>query len=124
MTAARQSMGRRAEELVARRLENAGWEILGRNVRSRQGEIDIVAREGRTLVFVEVKAGRRNAAVGPERPVLAVDGRKQRRIRRLAAAWLAANRGGRRYAEIRFDAVGVTFEGSRPVAIEHIRAAF
>ncbi len=124
MTAARQSMGRRAEELVARRLEDAGWEILGRNVRSRQGEIDIVAREGRTLVFVEVKAGRSNAAFGPERPVLAVDARKQRRIRRLAAAWLAAHRGGRSYAEIRFDAVGVTFEGERVVGIDHIRAAF
>jgi putative endonuclease len=117
-------MGRRAEDLVARRLDEAGWEILGRNVRSREGEIDIVAREGRALVFVEVKAGRRGAAFGPERPVLAVDARKQRRIRRLAAAWLAANRGGRSYARIRFDAVGVTFEGSRPVEIEHIRSAF
>ncbi len=124
MTAARQRMGRRAEELVASRLEESGWEILSRNVRSRQGEIDIVAREGRTLVFVEVKAGRRGAAFGPERPVLAVDARKQRRIRRLAAAWLAANRGGRSYARIRFDAVGVTFAGERVVEVDHIRAAF
>lgn len=124
MTAARQTMGRHAEELVARRLEGAGWEILGRNVRSRQGEIDIVAREGRTLVFVEVKAGRRGAAFGPERPVLAVDARKQRRIRRLAAAWLTANRGGHSYGQIRFDAIGVTYEGERAVDVDHIRAAF
>ncbi len=124
MTAARQSMGREAEELVARRLAAAGWEIVARNARSRHGELDIVAREGRTLVFVEVKAGRRNSALGPERPVFAVDARKQRRIRRLAAAWLAENRDAPYCAEIRFDAVGVSFDRGRPVAVEHIRDAF
>lgn len=123
MTAARLSLGRRAEQLVADRLAAAGWEILARNARTRFGELDIVARDGRTLVFVEVKAGRRGAAFGPERPVLAVDGRKQRRIRRLAAAWIAANRGGF-YAAIRFDVVGVSFEGARAVEIDHVRAAF
>jgi putative endonuclease len=124
MTAARQRMGREAEELVARRLAAAGWEVVARNARTRHGELDIVAREGRTLVFVEVKAGRRNAAFGPERPVLAVDARKQRQIRRLAAAWLAENRDLPYSAEIRFDAVGVSFDRGRPVAIEHIRNAF
>jgi len=124
MTAARQSMGRRAEELVARRLAAAGWQVVARNARTRHGELDIVARNGRTLVFVEVKAGRRNAAVGPERPAHAVDARKQRRIRRLAAAWLAENRDAPQCASIRFDVVGVTFDRSRPIAIEHIRDAF
>lgn len=124
MTAARQSMGRRAEDLVARRLAAVGWEILERNARTRHGELDIVAREGRTLVFVEVKAGRRDAAFGPERPVLAVDARKQRRLRRLAAAWLAERRDAPRCASIRFDVVGVTFDRGRPVEAEHIRNAF
>jgi putative endonuclease len=124
MTAARQSMGRRAEELVACRLAAAGWEILERNARTRHGELDIVAREGRTLVFVEVKAGRRGATVGPERPVLAVDARKQRRLRRLAAAWLAERRDAPQCRSIRFDVVGVSFDRGRPVEAEHIRNAF
>ena len=124
MTAARQNMGREAEDLVAHRLAGAGWEVLARNARSRHGEIDIVAREGATLVFLEVKAGRRDAAYGPERPALAVDARKQRRIRRLAAAWLAQNRDAPRCAEIRFDVVGVTFDRGSVVDVEHIRNAF
>jgi putative endonuclease len=124
MTAARQSMGRQAEELVARRLAASGWQIVERNARTRHGELDLVARDRHTLVFVEVKAGRRGAAFGPERPVLAVDSRKQRRIRRLAAAWLAEHRDAPYCASIRFDVVGVTFDGSRPVEVEHIRDAF
>jgi putative endonuclease len=125
MTAARQRTGQLAEELVARRLAAAGWEIVARNARSRYGELDIVARDGGTLVFVEVKAGRQGAALGPERPILAVDRRKQRRLRRLATAWMSEHRGSPPYAEIRFDAVGVTFDRAGCVVdVEHIRAAF
>jgi len=125
MTIARQKTGARAEELVARRLAAAGWEIVERNARSRHGELDIVARERRALVFVEVKAGRQGSVFGPERPVLAVDRRKQQQVRRLASAWMAAHRDLPPYAEIRFDAVGVTFDrAGRLVDIEHIRAAF
>jgi putative endonuclease len=122
MTASRQQLGRRAEDLVAQRLQAAGWELLARNARTRYGELDIVARDGRSLVFVEVKAGRAGAHFGPERPVLAVDARKQQRLRRLATAWIAANRGRANYAAIRFDAIGVTF-GSK-VEVEHIEGAF
>jgi putative endonuclease len=125
MTVTRQRTGQRAEELVARRLAAAGWEIVERNARTRYGELDIVARDGRALVFVEVKAGREGTSFGPERPVLAVDTRKQRRVRRLATAWMAERRGIPPYAEIRFDAVGVTFDrADRVVDVEHIRAAF
>jgi putative endonuclease len=125
MTVARQRTGRIAEELIARRLATAGWEIVERNARTRFGELDIVARDGRALVFVEVKAGREGTAYGPERPVLAVDRRKQLRVRRLATAWMAERRGIAPYAEIRFDAIGVTLDrNGRAVDIEHIRAAF
>jgi len=125
MTIARQRTGQRAEELVARRLAAAGWEILERNARSRYGELDIVARDGRALVFVEVKAGRAGSSFGPERPILAVDARKQRRVRKLATAWMAERRGLPPYAEIRFDAVGVTFDRrDRAIDVEHIEAAF
>lgn len=125
MTQARLRIGRLAEDLVARRLAAAGWRIVERNARTRFGELDIVALDGEALVFVEVKAGRESASSGPERPVLSVGVQKQRRIRRLATAWMAERRSAPRYAEIRFDAVGVTIDrAGRATDVEHIRAAF
>jgi putative endonuclease len=125
MTVARQRTGQLAESLVCRRLAAAGWKIVERNARSRHGELDVVALDGGTLVFVEVKAGRAGATLGPERPILAVDGRKQRRIRRLATAWMATRRNVPPYAELRFDAVGVTLDrADRVVDYEHIVNAF
>jgi putative endonuclease len=125
MTLTRQRTGRAAEDLAAERLTALGWRIVERNARTRLGEIDLVALDGRVLVFVEVKAGRRGSRYGPERPVLAVGPRKQLRIRRLAAAWMALNRGAVAYGEIRFDVIGVSFgaDGEAP-ELEHLRAAF
>jgi putative endonuclease len=126
MTEARLRTGRAAEDLVAARIGAALWEIVERNARTRFGELDIVALDDTTLVFLEVKAGRHGAAFGPERPILSIGPRKQRRIRRLAIAWMADRRAGLpRYSEIRFDAVGVTFDrAGRVTDYEHIRGAF
>lgn len=125
MSERRLRLGRVAEDLVARRLAAAGWTLLERNARTRYGELDIVALQGRALVFVEVKAGSAGSAFGPERPVLSVGREKQRRVRRLATAWMAARRDRPRYAEIRFDAIGVTFDrAGRMIDIEHIENAF
>ncbi len=125
MTVRRQQIGRAAEGLVAARLQDAGWRLLERNARTRHGELDLVALDGRALVFVEVKAGRAGSAFGPERPVLAVDRRKQLRVRKLATAWMAEHRGPLRYASIRFDAIGVTFDrNGQVVDVEHLRGAF
>jgi putative endonuclease len=125
MTGTRQQLGRMAEDHVAARLASAGWELVERNARSRYGELDIVALDGRTLVFVEVKAGRAASSFGPERPVLSVDFRKQHRVRRLATAWMGARRDLPRYDEIRFDAVGVTYDrNGRVVDYEHLEGAF
>lgn len=126
MPHARQRTGARAEQLVAQRLGAAGWEIVERNARTRFGELDIVARDGHALVFVEVKAGREGNRFGPERPVLSVDWRKQRRVRRLATTWIAERRDRLpRYEEIRFDAVGVSFDRAGQVTdVEHIEGAF
>ena len=93
MTEARQRLGRTAEELVARRLTAEGWRIVERNARTRTGELDIVALDGETLVFVEVKAGRAGSPYGPERPAHAVGPRKRAKVRRLAREWLGAGRG-------------------------------
>ncbi|HWO16752.1 MAG TPA: YraN family protein [Solirubrobacterales bacterium] len=125
MTETRLRIGRAAEDFVAGKLAAAGWEIVGRNARTRYGELDIVALDGRTLVFVEVKAGRESSIFGPERPVFGVGPKKQLKIRRLAAAWMMERRDAPRYEEIRFDAVGVTFDRVGNVAdVEYIKAAF
>jgi putative endonuclease len=125
VTARRQRLGRSAEDLVAGRLAASGWELVERNARTCHGELDIVALDGPALVFVEVKAGRRGSAFGPERPVLSVTPDKQRRVRRLAADWMRGRRDLPRYAQIRFDAVGVTYDGSgRAIDVEHLRGAF
>jgi putative endonuclease len=119
-------MGRAAEDLVAHRLAAAGWKIVERNARTRFGELDIVAMDGACLVFIEVKAGRQGGDFGPERPILAFGPRKRRQVRRLATAWMAERRHAiPRYTEIRFDAVGVTFDHAGLLTdFEHIRSAF
>jgi putative endonuclease len=125
VTRIRQRLGEAAEGAVATRLTAAGWELVERNARTRYGELDIVALDGATLVFVEVKAGRAGAAFGPERPIVSIGPRKQRQVRRLAAAWMAERRDLPRYDRIRCDAVGVTYDrNGRIVDIEHIEAAF
>jgi putative endonuclease len=124
MTFARQRLGRVAEQLVATRLERAGWRIVGRNVRLPSGELDIVALDGRTLVFVEVKAGRTAARLGPEKPAHAVGRRKQLKLRRLAREWIAERRGPSGVAGYRFDVVGVSFGPDGLADVDHIRQAF
>jgi putative endonuclease len=125
MTVARRRTGEIAEDLVAQRLAAAGWEIVERNARTRYGELDIVARDGSTLVFIEVKGARQDTTFGPEKPILSIDFRKQRRVRRLAAAWMSERRDQPPYEDIRCDAVGVTLDRSgHPVDIEYVKGAF
>ncbi len=125
MTVARRRTGEIAEDLVAQRLAAAGWEIVERNARTRYGELDIVARDGQTLVFIEVKGARQDTTFGPEKPILSIDFRKQRRVRRLAAAWMSEHRDQPPYEDIRCDAVGVTLDrGGRPVDIDYVKDAF
>jgi putative endonuclease len=125
MTVARRRTGEIAEELVARRLATAGWEVIERNARTRYGEIDIVARHGRALVFVEVKGARAGTSFGPEKPILSIDLRKQRRVRRLATAWMSERRDQTPYDEIRFDAVGVTLDRTdKAIDVDYVKGAF
>jgi len=125
MTVARRRTGAIAEELVAHRLAAAGWEIVERNARTRHGELDIVARDGATLVFIEVKGAREGTTFGPEKPILSIDARKQRRVRRLATAWMSERRDQPPYEEIRFDAAGVTLDRhGRAVDVDYVKGAF
>lgn len=125
MTFARQRLGSSAEDLAAHCLAEAGWQIVARNERTRYGEIDLIGLDRGALVFVEVKAGRPDPIAGPERPVLAVGHQKQRRIRRLAAAYLASRPPLPRFDRVRFDAIGVVIGHRGEVAdYEHIEDAF
>jgi putative endonuclease len=114
------SFGERGEEAAARFLKRQGYHILGRQVHTKGGEIDLVAVEGRTVVFIEVKT-RRSTDAG--HPADAVDPNKQRRLTGAALAYLKAN-GLLEYAS-RFDVVAVMWcgESSTP-SIEHYRDAF
>ena len=128
MTYNRLRTGRLAEARAAEHLLLLGYEMVERNARTRFGEIDIVCIDRRSLVFVEEKAVRAGGRVGPDRPVLWVTPRKQSRVRRLAAAWMAERRADGsvpRYAEIRFDAVGILVGADDEVLdLEHLVGAF
>lgn len=126
MTRTRLRTGRLAEARAAEHLAVHGHRILERNARTRFGELDLVTLHRRVLVFVEVKAVRAGSRVGPERPVLWVTPRKQAQVRRLATAWMAERRGSvPRYAEIRFDAIGIVLDRDDVVVdLEHLSGAF
>ena len=121
-------LGSHAETLVTARLSRAGMRIVARNQRTSEvpGEIDLIAVDGRELVFVEVKALSAGAMTGPERPVLAVGWRKQRKLRSLAIAWLHDHDGFvPRHDALRFDVVGVRIDAAgQAVDWEHVPAAF
>lgn len=121
----RRALGCRAEDICESHLRRRGWCILERNWRVRLGEIDIVAMDHGTLVIVEVKAHSSSNRNGPTAPVLAVGPQKQRRLRRLAAAWLMTGRRGRPFEDLRFDVVGVTIRPDGSIArYEHLENAF
>ena len=118
---ARQQYGRAAEEAAARYLIRGGWRLLGRNVRVGRGELDIVARRGPVLAFVEVKARRTLTCGAPEDGVGAA---KRRQVARLAELWLAARPWAMKgIDEVRFDIVAVD-STMFPAAIRHLPAAF
>ena len=110
------------EEMVADGLVRAGWKILGHRVRTKVGEVDLIARRGTTIVFAEVKTA------GPGRVDVehAVDMRSRGRIRRAAVTWMATNprlqRGVKQY---RFDVFLVHRDDTGGVTrIDHVRDAF
>jgi putative endonuclease len=101
------AVGRHGEQLAARHLEGAGLQILARNWRCREGELDIVARDGSVLVFAEVKT-RSSTAFGT--PAEAVDRVKTARVRQLALRWIMAQREQPEpvfWSAVRFDVVAV-----------------
>ncbi|GHD38686.1 YraN family protein [Mycetocola manganoxydans] len=117
--AAKDELGRRGEDLAARFLEDAGYRLLERNWRCRQGEIDIVARTANTLVFVEVKT-RSGLAFG--HPFEAITATKLARLRGLAAVWCAEHSPS--VARIRLDAIAVIVPRSGQPVVEHLLGVY
>jgi putative endonuclease len=126
----RRALGRHGEELAARHFRGLGFAVLDRNVRTRHGEIDLIAFGASTLIFAEVKTrqmGSGQSAPRPDQqPLAGLSARQRTRLRRLAAAWLADREHSRPSAEtIRFDAIGVVIDAlGRLRRIEHIENAW
>jgi putative endonuclease len=114
--AAKDEVGRYGEDVATRSLAEQGWEVLARNWRCPDGELDILAVDGDALVAVEVKT-RRSSRYGS--PQEAVTWRKLHRIRRLTAAWLASQ--DRRFSAVRVDVIAVTVARAGAASIEHLR---
>ncbi|MDA8370792.1 MAG: YraN family protein [Nocardiopsaceae bacterium] len=108
------SLGKRGEEVAAAYLERAGMLVLARNWRCREGEIDIVARRGATLVIVEVKT-RTSLRFGS--PLEAVTATKRRRLLRLARLWAAEH--GTAAARTRVDVVSVLVRPAGRTYVQH-----
>ena len=119
MSNTQRALGAAGEDFAAAYLERNGYRVLHRNIRCAGVELDIVARRGRTLVFVEVKT-RRGRQHGPA--ALAVDGRKRSRLIRGARGWLSEHSGRR--ARIRFDVIGVERDDHGRWVARHIEGAF
>jgi putative endonuclease len=135
----RRRLGAKGERLAAQHLEARGCEVIARNFRTRFGELDLVARDARFLIFCEVKtrvvrgvpgpgggAGPGGTPANPLGPFASIGSRKQRQVRAIAREWLAQGLvEGKRPPEIRFDAIGISFDTrGRLIALEHLEAAF
>ena len=114
-----QSFGEKSESIAAKYLSKKhGYKILKRNYRNRLGEIDIIAKDGDTLVFVEVKASRTEAFGNPK---WAVTPRKQRKISMVALLYLKFS--GQSNVKARFDVAAIRFCNNKPM-IEVVKNAF
>jgi len=116
--APRDAMGDRGENLAARFLRNKGYKIIVRNYRCELGEIDIVAKDGRTLVFVEVKT----RAYDDPSPEDQVNAAKQHQLTKAAKIYLS--RYGLPQPPARFDVVAVVWPNGRDPIIRHTPHAF
>lgn len=130
MTDRRRALGTLGEEIAAAHYRRLGFATVARNVRSRHGEIDLIAFDGGTLAFVEVKTrrvrSRCGAGTGGQQPLAWLSPRQRIRLRGLARAWLHEQREERPHArDLRFDAVGVLVdESGRLLRLDQVENAW
>jgi putative endonuclease len=116
----RHHLGRLGERLAAEHLERLGFAIVARNHRTRYGEIDLVATDGKVLVFVEVKTRR-----GRGEPWDGLHDAKRAQVRRMARAYLSEAPDRPRVPLLRFDAIGVGIDAhGRLARLDHLEGAF
>jgi len=113
------AFGKSGEEAAARYLKNKKFRIIERNFRFLKGEIDIIAYERKTLVFIEVKARKSKEFGSPEEAVTPL---KQRQIKRVAKGFIAKNH--LREVKCRFDVLSLFFDEKNGCKINHIQDAF
>jgi putative endonuclease len=117
----RKSLGRRGEQLAADHFERLGWRIVERNFHTRLGELDLVAVDGNTLVFAEVKTCR----LGRGQPWDSLHERKRGRVRKVAGVWFNDRHGIPFFEHVRFDAIGVLVDDRDAlVRLDHLKDAF
>ncbi|GAA3812252.1 YraN family protein [Cellulomonas soli] len=112
---AKDAVGRYGEDVAAAHVREAGWQVLDRNWRCTDGELDLVGMDGDELVAVEVKT-RRSTAYG--HPAEAVTARKLARVRRLAAQWLATH--DVHPASVRVDVIAILLPRAGAAQVEHL----
>jgi putative endonuclease len=116
----RHRLGNLGEGLAAKHLERLGYVVVARNYRTRHGELDLVACDGKVLVFCEVKTRR-----GTGQPWDALHTSKREQVRRMARAYLAEAPDRPRVAELRFDAIGVVIDARGALTrLDHLEGAF
>jgi putative endonuclease len=116
----RHRLGDDGEQFAVEHLERLGYEVVARNHRTRFGELDVVALDGDTLVFCEVKT-----AKGRVSPFESLHARKRAQVRRMAAAYLAEEASRPRADNVRFDAIGIVCDAAgRLTSLEHLEGAF
>lgn len=113
------ALGRRGERAARAFLEARGWHVLEQNYRFGRREVDLIARRGRLLAFVEVKT---RAEIGCGRPEEAVTRLKRREIEAVATAYLARSRLGE--VDVRFDVLAIVEEREGRCRIEHLEDAW
>ena len=120
-TGSRKALGRLGEQLAAEHFERLGWQIVERNYQTRFGELDLVAVDGVTLVFAEVKTCR----LGRGEPWQNLHERKQAQVRKLAGVWFNERRAAPFFERVRFDAIGVLIDAADAlVRLDHLEDAF
>ena len=116
---AENSLGGRGEDLAANFLRSLGYRILERQMRGRYGELDLIALDGESIVFVEVKT--RSSSVAGD-PTDAITSDKQRKITQSALEYLKRRRWLDR--RVRFDVIAILWNGNHPPDIRHYPSAF
>ncbi len=112
------ALGASGERAAGQYLKSRGMKIIARNYKCPAGELDLIAADEKTIVFVEVKTLKSDADADPENKINPV---KQRKLETVARYWLKAH--GEPEAAYRFDAISVVMDGGKPV-VRHIEEAF